>query len=210
MNLLTLDVFLILFIGMGPVKVLLLYIAATKDASPEVQRKVALKAIMTAVVVGIVLLLAGVVFMKLLHFSRGALTIAGGIILLLLALNIVLSPAKKEDHEAAPDEATLMSMAVYPLGIPMLLNPIGIVALTVFSAEATKIVDLAVLLGMLLVVAAIDFGVFLVSHRLDNWLTHERILVMEKVLGILLAALAVQLILVGLQDVGVLTLAGAH
>jgi multiple antibiotic resistance protein len=195
---------------MGPVKVLLLYIAATKDASPEVQRKVALKAIMTAVVVGIVLLLAGVVFMKLLHFSRGALTIAGGIILLLLALNIVLSPAKKEDHEAAPDEATLMSMAVYPLGIPMLLNPIGIVALTVFSAEATKIVDLAVLLGMLLVVAAIDFGVFLVSHRLDNWLTHERILVMEKVLGILLAALAVQLILVGLADVGVITLSGGH
>jgi multiple antibiotic resistance protein len=210
MNFLTLDVFLILFIGMGPVKVLLLYIAATKDASPEVQRKVALKAIMTAVVVGIVLLLAGVVFMKLLHFSRGALTIAGGLILLILALNIVLSPAKKEDHEAAPDEATLMSMAVYPLGIPMLLNPIGIVALTVFSAEATNIVDLAVLLGMLLVVAAIDFGVFLVSHRLDNWLTHERILVMEKVLGILLAALAVQLILVGLADVGVITLSGGH
>jgi MarC family membrane protein len=210
MNFLTLDTFLILFIGMGPVKVLLLYIAATKDASPEVQRKVARKAIMTAVAVGIVLLLAGVVFMKLLHFSQGALTIAGGIILLLLALNIVLSPAKKEDHDAAPDEATLMSMAVYPLGIPMLLNPIGIVALTVFSAEATKLAELGVLLGMLLVVAAIDFGVFLVSHRLDNWLTHERILVMEKVLGILLAALAVQLILAGLADVGVVTLTGGH
>jgi MarC family membrane protein len=210
MNFLTLDVFLILFIGMGPVKVLLLYIAATKDASLEVQRKVARKAIMTAVAVGIILLVAGVVFMKLLHFSRGALTIAGGIILLLLALNIVLSPAKKEGHDSAPDEATLMSMAVYPLGIPMLLNPIGIVALTVFSAEATKLVDLAVLLGMLLVVAAIDFGVFLVSHRLDNWLTHERILVMEKVLGILLAALAVQLILAGMADVGVITLSGGH
>ena len=210
MNFLTLDVFLIMFIGMGPVKVLLLYIAATKDASPELQRKVALKAIMTAVVVGIVLLLAGVVFMKLLHFSRGALTIAGGLILLILALNIVLSPAKKEDHDAAPDEDTLMTMAVYPLGIPMLLNPIGIVALTVFSAEAQKLPDLAVLLGMLLVVAVIDFGVFMVSHRLDNWLTHERILVMEKVLGILLAALAVQLILAGLADVGVVTLSGGH
>jgi multiple antibiotic resistance protein len=210
MNFLTLDVFLILFIGMGPVKVLLLYIAATKDASPEVQRKVALKAIMTAVVVGIVLLLAGVVFMKLLHFSRGALTIAGGIILLLLALNIVLSPAKKEDHGAAPDEATLMSMAVYPLGIPMLLNPIGIVALTVFSAESQTLVDLAVLLGMLLVVALIDLGIFAVAHWLDKYLTHERILVLEKLLGILLAALAVQLILNGLADVGVLTLSGGH
>jgi multiple antibiotic resistance protein len=103
-----------------------------------------------------------------------------------------------------------MSMAVYPLGIPMLLNPIGIAALTVFSAEAQTVVDLAVLLGMLLVVAVIDFGVFLVSHRLDNWLTHERVLVMEKVLGILLAALAVQLILAGLADVGVITLSGGH
>ncbi len=210
MNFLTLDVFLIIFIGMGPVKVLLLYIAATKDASPELQRKVARKAIMTAIVVGIVLLVAGVVFMKLLHFSRGALTIAGGLILLILALNIVLSPAQKEDHDAAPDEGALMSMAVYPLGIPMLLNPIGIVALTVFSAEAQTVVDLAVLLGMLLVVAIIDFGAFLASHRLDNWLTHERILVMEKVLGILLAALAVQLILAGLADVGVITLSGGH
>ena len=58
--------------------------------------------------------------------------------------------------------------------------------------------------------AANDFGVFLVSHRLDNWLTHERILVMEKVLGIMLAALAVQLILAGLADVGVVTLSGGH
>jgi small neutral amino acid transporter SnatA (MarC family) len=210
MEFLTIDVFLILFIGMGPIKVLLLYVAATKDASKELQRKVAVKAVTTATTVGIVLLVAGVVFMKVLHFSRGALTIAGGIILLLLALSIVLSPAKKEDHGAAPDEETLMSMAAYPLGIPMLLNPIGIVALTVFSAEAQKLTQLAVLLGMLLVVAAIDLGVFLLSHRLDNWLTHDRILVMEKVLGILLAALAVQLILAGLADVGVITLAGTH
>ena len=210
MNFLTLDVFLIIFIGMGPVKVLLLYIAATKSATPEVQRRVAVKTITTAATVGIVLLVAGVVFMRLLHFSRGALTVAGGLILLILALNIVLSPAQKEEHGAAPNEATLMSMAVYPLGIPMLLNPIGIVALTVFSAEAQTVIDLAVILGMLLLVAAIDFGVFLVSHRLDNWLTHERVLVMEKVLGIMLAALAVQLILAGLADVGVLTLSGGH
>jgi multiple antibiotic resistance protein len=209
MNFLSIDTFLVIFIGMGPVKVLLLYVAATKDANKELQRKVAMKAIMTAVVVGIVLLIAGVVFMRLLHFSRGALTIAGGLILLLLALNIVLSPAHKEEHGPVDEEA-LMSMAVYPLGIPMLLNPIGIVALTVFSAEAQTITDLAVILGMLLVVAAIDYGVFLVSHRLDNWLTHERILVMEKVLGILLAALAVQLVLAGLADVGVITLASAH
>jgi MarC family membrane protein len=210
MNFLTIDVFLTLFIGMGPVKALLAYLALTKDASPELQRKVARKAILTATVVGIVLLVAGAIFMKILHFSQGALTVAGGLILLILALNLVLSPAKKEEPGAAPDEAVLMSTAIYPLGIPLLLNPIGIVALTVFSAESQTLVDLAVLLGMLLVVAALDLGIFAVSHRLDKFLTPERILVLEKLLGILLAALAVQLILNGLADVGVLTLSGGH
>jgi multiple antibiotic resistance protein len=210
MNFLTIDVFLVLFIGMGPVKALLVYLAATQGASPELQRKVARKAIVTATVVGILLLVAGAAFMKILHFSQGALTVAGGLILLILALNMVLSPAKKEEIDAAPDEGALISLAIYPLGIPLLLNPIGIVALTVFSAESQTLVDLAVLLGMLLVVAIIDLGIFAVAHRLDKYLTHERILVLEKLLGILLAALAVQLILNGLADVGVITLSGGH
>lgn len=210
MNFLSIDAFLTIFIGMGPIKVLLVYLAATKGASSALQRKVAQKAILTATAVGILLLVAGAIFMRILHFSQGALTVAGGLILLLLALNIVLSPAQKEEHGAEPDEATLMSMAVYPLGIPLLLNPIGIVALTVFSAEAQSAADFAVILGMLLVVAAIDFGVFLVSHKLDRFLTYERILVLEKLLGILLAALAVQLILNGLAGLGVVTLTGGH
>jgi multiple antibiotic resistance protein len=210
MDFLSIDVFLVIFIGMGPIKALLAYLAMTQGVSTELQRKVARKAVLTATVIGVVLLLAGVVFMRVLHFSRGALTVAGGLILLLLALNIVLSPAKKEEHGAVPDENALMSAAIYPLAIPLLLNPIGIVGLTVFSAETSTLLDVAVLLGMLLIVAAIDYGVFTVAHGLDKYLTHERILVLEKLLGIMLAALAVQLVLNGLADVGVLTLSGAH
>ena len=90
MNFLTIDVFLTIFIGMGPVKALLVYLAITKDANPELQRKVARKAIRTATIVGILLLLAGALLMQILHFSRGALAVAGGLILLLLA-GIVLA-----------------------------------------------------------------------------------------------------------------------
>jgi MarC family membrane protein len=209
-NFLNIDVFLTLFIGMGPVKALLVYLALTKDASRELQRNVARKAVLTATVVGILLLVAGAVFMQILHFSQGALTVAGGLILLILALNIVLSPAEKAEQGAAPDEAALMSAALYPLGIPLLLNPIGIVALTVFSAESQTLVDLAILLVMLLLVAFIDLLIFGAAHRVDRFLTHERILVLEKVLGILLAALAVQLILNGLAELGIITMTGAH
>ena len=204
------DVFLTIFIGMGPVKALLVYLGLTVGAQRNLQRKVAQKAIVTATVIALLLLVAGVLFMRILHFTTSALTIAGGLILLILALNIVLSPAPKEEHAAAPDEATLMSTAVYPLGIPLLLNPVGIVSLTIFSAESETLIQVGIIALIVLLVAAIDFGIFMVSHRLDKYLTHERILVLEKLLGILLAALAVQMILNGLSELGVITLTNGH
>jgi multiple antibiotic resistance protein len=199
-----LDVFLPIFIGMGPIKVLLVYMALTKDSSPALQRKVAQKTILTATIIAILLLLAGAFIMKLLHFTPGALTIAGGLILLILALNIVLSPVEKKEETGPVSEQALMSMAIYPLAIPLLLNPVGIVSLTVFSAEVQGLLQLGVLIILVLVVAAIDLGVFLISHRLYKYLTNERIVVLEKLLGIFLAALAVQLIINGLVDLHII------
>jgi multiple antibiotic resistance protein len=204
------ELFLTIFIGMGPVKVLLVYLGATQGASKELQRKVAQKTVVTATAVAILLLVAGVLFMKVLHFTTGALNIAGGLILLILALNLVLSPAKKEEQSAAPDEEALMSMAIYPMGMPLLLNPVGIVSLTVFSAETQDLLQVGIIAGMVLLVAVIDYGIFLVSHRLDKYLTHERIMLMEKLLGILLAALAVQMILNGLAELGIIAMTGGH
>ena len=60
-----LDLFLPIFIGMGPIKVLLVYMALTKNSSTALQRKVAQKTILTATIIAIVLLLAGVFIMKL-------------------------------------------------------------------------------------------------------------------------------------------------
>jgi len=204
------EIFLSIFIGMGPIKVLLVYLGATQDASKELQRKVAQKTVITATIVAMLLLVAGAIFMQILHFTTGSLNIAGGLILLILALNMVLAPANKEDHTAAPDEASLMSMAIYPLGMPLLLNPVGIVSLTVFSAETQDLLQLAIIAAMVVVVAIIDFGALLAAHRLDKYLTHERIMLLEKLLGILLAALAVQMILNGLAELGIITMTGAH
>ena len=202
-----LDLFLPIFIGMGPVKVLLVYMALTKNSSTAIQRKVARKTILTGTIIAILLLLAGAFIMKLLHFTAGALSIAGGLILLILALNIVLSPAENKEESGPVSEEALMSMAIYPLAIPLLLNPVGIVSLTVFSAEAQALglLQLGALVILVLVVAAIDLGVFLISHRLDKYLTKERILVLEKLLGIFLAALAVQLMIDGLVDLHIIS-----
>ena len=202
-----LDVFLLVFIGMGPLKVLIVYISLTKEFSTELRRKVAQKMVFTATIVAIVLLVAGVLIMKLLHFTTGALSIAGGLILLLLALSMVLGTTEKKENEDPLSEEDVMSMAIYPMAIPLLLNPVGIVTLTVFSAESQGLLQIGALIIMVLIVAAIDFGVFLISHRLYKNVSTERIMVTEKLLGIFLAALAVQLMVNGLEELHIITVA---
>ena len=64
------------------------------------------------------LLVAGVLIMKILHFTTGALSIAGEHILLLLALSMVLGSAEKKEQDSSVSEEAMMSMAVYPLAIP--------------------------------------------------------------------------------------------
>ena len=203
------DVFLLVFIGIGPPKVLVVYIALTKEFSTELRHKVAQKMVLTATIVAVVLLFAGVLIMKLLHFTTGALSIAGGLILLLLALSMVLGSAEKKEQDGPVSEEAVMSMATYPLAIPLLLNPVGIVTLTVFSAEAQGLLQLGALVIMVLIVAAIDLGVFLISHRLYKNVSTERIMVTEKLLGIFLAALAVQLMVNGLEELHIIAV-GVH
>jgi len=200
-----LDIFLLVFIGMGPLKVLVVYISLTKEFSSELRRKVAQRMVLTATIVSIVLLVAGVVIMKILHFTTGALSIAGGLILLLLALSMVLGSAEKKEQDNPVSEEAVMSMAIYPLAIPLLLNPVGIVTLTVFSAESQGLLQIGALIILVLIVAAIDFGVFLISHRLYKNVSTERIMVTEKLLGIFLAALAVQLMVDGLVDLHIIS-----
>lgn len=99
-----------------------------------------------------------------------------------------------------------MRLAVFPLAVPYLLNPAGIVVLVTASAEAGSIGVFGVVAGVLVVVIGIAAAVFRWANRVSKHLDENRMLVTEKVFGFLLAALAVQLALDGLADLGVIHL----
>ena len=135
---------------------------------------------------------------RLLHFSPGALGISSGIILLVIALAMVLGhQAGGGDHPVAGRDP--MQVAVFPLAVPYLLNPSGIVVLVTLSAEASSAA-----------VLAFDVAVFRGAVQVSSKLDASRMLVTEKVFGFLLAALGVQLVLNGLSDVGVIHLTTGH
>ena len=161
----------------------------------------------TAAVVALILVGLGEFLSRLLHFSTGSLSIAGGIILFIISITMVLGTAEADGNEAVTGRDP-MRIAVFPLAVPYLLNPAGIVALVTLSAEADSVAVFAMVLGVLAVVLAIDVCVFRLANRVSDHLDESRMLVTEKIFGILLAALAVQLVLDGLDSVGIIHLTG--
>lgn len=203
------DLFILLLIGMGPKIALVPFIDLTKDMDGETQRKVARRMVQTGVTTALILAVLGWFLMRLLHFSAGAANIAGGIVLLLLALHMLVSPGK-DDHKEKAHGRDAMQMALYPLAVPYLLNPAGIAALVIASSEVDSILMGVILIALVLLVGAIDWLVFRNMDKISKYLDPSRLAVTEAVFGVLLAALAVQLMLDGLHVLGIVTILGGH
>ena len=199
------DTFLLLLIGVGPKIALVPFLEATSQMPEATKRRVLRKMLTTAAAVSVVLLVLGGLLTRLLHFSPGALGVASGIILLIISITMVLG--RQDDSSGQPaEDRDPMQVAVFPLAVPYLLNPAGIVALVTASAEASSISVFAVVIGILILILALDVATFRWAVHVSNHMDQSRMLVTEKVFGFLLAALAVQLALNGLSDVGVIHL----
>lgn len=202
------DLFLLLLIGIGPKIALVPFLELTAKMDERDKGLVVRKMITTASVTAILLIVFGGLLTKLLHFSTGALAIAGGLILLIISASMILSQDDKQTQQQTMNATDPMKLAVFPLAVPYLLNPAGIVVLVTVSAEAGSIGLLAIVLVLLALVIGIDIVVFRWAKQVSSHLDESRMLVTEKVFGFLLAALAVQLALDGLADLGVIHLVG--
>ena len=203
---LVIDTFLLLLIGIGPKIALVPFLEVTATMDGATKAVVVRKMLITAGVVAVILVGLGELLARLLHFSTGSLSIAGGIILVIIAVTMVLGSTDPQESPAIKGRDP-MQIAVFPLAIPYLLNPAGIVTLVTLSAEADSFVVFAMVLGVLAVVLALDVAVFRWANRVSDHLDESRMLVTEKIFGVLLAALAVQLMLDGLDSVGIIHLA---
>jgi small neutral amino acid transporter SnatA (MarC family) len=200
------DIFLLLLIGVGPKIALVPFLDVTADMPAATKGRVVRKMLTTATAAAVLLLVLGGLLTRLLHFSAGALGISSGIILLIIAVSMVLGQPGSDRESSALQGKDPMQLAVFPLAVPYLLNPAGIVVLVTASAEAGSIGVFAVVVGALAIVIALDAVVFRWANRVSDHLNENRMLVTEKVFGFLLAALAVQLALDGLSDLGVIHL----
>ena len=196
------DTFLLLLIGIGPKLALVPLLKITAPLDPPTRALVRRKMLMTAATVALALVLLGELLRLLLHFTVGSLSVAGGVILLVLAVKMVLDQPEREGWDTSG--RTPAQLAMVPLAVPYLLNPVGIVGLITISAEAGSLAVFAVEVAILALVLLLDAIVRRWADRAAPHLDEDRMLVVEKVFGFLIAAIAVQLVFDGLHSAGVI------
>jgi multiple antibiotic resistance protein len=201
---------LLLLIGLGPKIALVPFLEKTKAFPPEEQRAIGKRMVSTALLAAVVVFITGAFLLRLLHITSGAVAVAGGIILALLAIRMALGPGDEvvKDVETPADPHKL---AVYPLAVPYLFNPVGITVLIIASESAGSVAASALVLGLVALVGLLDFLIFSNIDKVARRVNPTSLVVSEIVFGVLLTAVAVQLFVFGLRHLGILeSVAAAH
>ncbi len=202
------DVIVILLITIGPLKALIVYATLTGGADAALRRQIAFRTVIVATIVALLFVVAGEFILKVLHISLPALKIAGGIILMLFAIGMVMGGG--HGNEDGAPRAITIDVAIYPLAMPMMATPQGLVAITALTAATTT--RLQILAIGLIVVGIMVFNLIclLLADRIIKALGPATLKIVEKVAGLLLTALAIQLMILGLVDLGLIDKALAH
>jgi multiple antibiotic resistance protein len=195
----------ILFL-VDPFAALPTFLAVTAGQSPAKRVRTARKASLTALVVLSIFAFIGQYIFRLFGISLPAFEIAGGIILLLIGLDM-LEARRSPTQEVPPEteQATHMDDAgIVPMGIPMLAGPGAITSVMVLVGQASARWQLLAILGSIAVTCLICFLVLGSAARVGKLLGETGIRILVRIMGLLLVALAVQYFVNGLADLGVL------
>ena len=201
--------FTTLFATIGPLDVAVTYAGLTATHTPSQRRMMAIKGV--AIASGILLLFAifGNSILVLFGISLPALRIAGGILLLIIAMELVFAkqsaPASATPEDAA-DAATKNDFSVFPLATPLIAGPgaIGATILLVTDAEGDPMQTTAMFAG-LVVVMLLTLATLLLASQIQRALGRTGTSVVSRVVGVLVTALAVEFILTGISQSGLLS-----
>jgi multiple antibiotic resistance protein len=193
-----------LVVVVDPVGLVPTFLAVTHGLPQQTRRRIAMRAsiIAAAILAGTALL--GDWLLHQLGITLPAFRIAGGLLLFAVASEMVFGVRIERQSKQAEDalEEHLRNVAAFPLAIPLMAGPGAITATLLLAGQAGgKPISLAILIAVVVAVCALCLGVFLLANRVDRLLGITGNVVSSRLLGVLLAALAVQYVIDGVRAV---------
>lgn len=200
------------FATIGPLDVAAIFAALTPTATRAARRSMALRGTLIAAAILLVVALVGEPLLDALGVSLAALRAAGGVLLLLIGIDMVFGRSGGHSTTAAEEREAAMKrdIAVFPLATPLIAGPgaMGAAILLMTNAEGSLVLQAVVLVSLLAILLLTLFAL-LVAGEIVRLLGVTGMHVISRVFGILLAAMAVQFIFDGIAQSGVVGQVGA-
>lgn len=186
----------------NPIGVIPFFIAFTQNFGREQRRRTILVASFSVFVVIAVSAVAGLKIIEFFGISLASFQVGGGTLLLISSLQMLnaqpaeATPSDVDDGNQKADAGA--SIAVVPLAIPLLTGPATISTIVIYAEKTRHFWEHAVLVGYGLVIGLVTYGAFAASGRIAKVLGRTGINIMTRLMGLILAAMAVELLADGL------------
>jgi len=187
---------------LNPIGVIPFFIHFTRGLNPAQRHRTVWVCSLTVFAVIAVSALAGLRLLEFFGISLASFQVGGGVLLLINAVQMLnAEPADSSPREVAAASEKLDagdSVAVSPLTIPLLTGPATLSTMVIYSQQARGAGDLALLVGYGAIGAAVTFGAFAGAERITRLLGQTGINVLTRVMGLVLAAVGVEIMAAGL------------
>ncbi|WP_417456200.1 MarC family protein [Kordiimonas sp.] len=194
--------FIGLFVIVDPIGIAPVFAGLTQNATRQHQRAMAIKGTLIGTLILIFFALVGKPFLNALGISMDGLRVSGGIMLFVIALEMVFEKRTERKQESAEKfDEYFEDVSVFPIALPLLAGPgaIATIMLTMTSYEHDLMAQMAVLAALVLVMI-ITLIVFFTAGKVMDLLGPTVNAVLTRLLGVILAALAAQYVLDGLKN----------
>lgn len=198
------------FATIGPLDVAAVFAALTASQSQQRRRQMATRGAMIAGAVLLVFAITGESVLALLGISLAALRTGGGILLLLIGIEMVFARTSGSTTTTDEENAEAMGkqdISVFPIATPLIAGP-GAMGATVLLIADTEgnLSEQAVIIACLLIMIAVTLVMMLLSAQIDRLFGKTGMHVITRIMGVLLSALAVQFIFDGIAASGLIAI----
>lgn len=198
-----------IFFLVDPFAAIPAFLAITHDAEEKRRKRMAMKAALTCFIVLTTFALVGKLIFELFGITLPAFEIAGGLILLLIGLDMLnakRSPTQETSGDAE-EGSHKEDAGIVPLGIPMLAGPGAISSVMVLIGQVPSLwhYQTAAILGSIALTCLLSYWILSAATRVRGFLGETGIRILIRIMGLLLVALAMQFFVNGLTDLGLIS-----
>ncbi len=190
--------FATLFAIIDPIGNIPFFIALTEDLSEGLRERVSKRATVIAAALLIIIVLTGGAILKFFGVSVNSLRIAGGILLFMVAIDMLKgSPSSEKYFKKGMQHKDVDSLAVFPIALPIYSGPGAITAAIVLASEAKDVVKMGLLIGSIVLIYVIVRLTHVFSEEITKVLGRSGADIFARVMAIFLAAIAAEYIIQG-------------